>query len=754
MAAHLLFVAVLVVHISWSHCFVRHGGVSTTATPWSPRFRTVTLKPFSSPSLRLVTYDNISDTMERIESGMTKPVDIQDIMKDMTDEDQEIYRNTLHELLLSWRRTHKSLESLYKTQGSLLREASKPGFNNWPGAESALNDMHHIAVQLKEQAEELEKLHDILLPSVPPPHGVSWTEYLAMLLTLYKDPAERQVMEQVLLDINSDNHLTLTDDVDSGHGMKRTPLASTLVSQLYEHQDEITMTHVETARATIKERELQLDNRQAAIAAVQCELELAQSIDKHLCSDDRLALYLPVDRWSRCRPVTRSDWLRAVAILDGTATTTTSNLDCAAHNGASLPPKKTLFVRDNKHAWPSAMLGGFVLRGTNVCETPAALLAAFEEASIEPIESAKTTLVYVPDLTSSDSSEHILLVVPRDQSPRRFVAAAMGSTLVALITAVHFATGVYDSSGGSYLLDMINGALAWAKTAPWDLLRHPVQSLGVTAGLQDVLWNGGVARWIETTSFSCLDIMIPLLVIAVARHAGHWTVAARDGFEMAWPPFSVPSFPLPSLAVQTRLKSSPPSLASLFDFGAVASLCGILTSIMFLVAGLQVYATPDVVAAYPQIELTLLKQSMLGAGIVEHLTDNANLNVLLRHPDEPGTATFLRVHPWVIAGYVGLLTQTLELLPLGATDGGRLSLALFGRPGHAIVHSIVAVGLCVITFIEPDAFVLIWSYAAYCVIQTQPEIPCRDEVSKLDVGRGMLALGLWIFALLVLTPMP
>ena len=99
------------------------------------------------------------------------------------------------------------------------------------------------------------------------------------------------------------------------------------------------------------------------------------------------------------------------------------------------------------------------------------------------------------------------------------------------------------------------------------------------------------------------------------------------------------------------------------------------------------------------------------------------------------------------------MLNSLELLPLGSTDGGRLSQALFGRSTHSIIGGATWFTLLVSSFLLPNQDVLIGVWAVYNIVQNDMEIPCRNEVDEVNIPRSLAAFGLWFVAILAITPM-
>lgn len=114
------------------------------------------------------------------------------------------------------------------------------------------------------------------------------------------------------------------------------------------------------------------------------------------------------------------------------------------------------------------------------------------------------------------------------------------------------------------------------------------------------------------------------------------------------------------------------------------------------------------------------------------------------------TAT-IHVHPYVIAGYASLIVNALNLTPIGRTDGGRVSLALFGRSGAQVVGFITAFSLLFGGIFNSDAMLLYFAFVIF--FQFELEVPLRNEADDIDFGRAVLAITSTVLVLLTIIPM-
>lgn len=239
-------------------------------------------------------------------------------------------------------------------------------------------------------------------------------------------------------------------------------------------------------------------------------------------------------------------------------------------------------------------------------------------------------------------------------------------------------------------------------------------------------------------------------------------------------PTFVPSFQLGITGAITPIKSPPKNIRSLFDLSIAGPIFGIIASLGLLYIGLEMTAFSDAATMeqLPSVPASLLRSSTLGSGIIgeiycsgfQFLTINQSrsnnrivaeyiLGAGLLNTPDPTTA-MVKLHPNAIAGFAGLMTNAVSLLPIGNTDGGRISLAFFGRSASRVVQGFALLTLALLGLFGADDSNLFISYALYAQFwQREPEIPCRNEVDELDTVRGFAAIAMSLFVALSLIPL-
>jgi hypothetical protein len=369
--------------------------------------------------------------------------------------------------------------------------------------------------------------------------------------------------------------------------------------------------------------------------------------------------------------------------------------------------------------------GGFVIRGQNRKPSGGKLIEALD-AKLPQDWSCMVS--YMPDITSTDEdhSSNILVLLNKDFSPETSPWFYRLSSVLATVSALLFATGVYGSN------DVVSKQLMDMTSLNMDL-----------SGFE--WFNGKV--W---------EVLLPLFLILGSHELGHVFVAKRDKIE------TVSTFPtllpmwttLPLLGGLTRLRTSPPNIVSLFDFAVTGPLLGFFVSCLCFGFGLVLTQSAlssgvaNAAELLPALPVSLIKQSTLLGTIVDAFFGGQGY-ITLQDPLTP-----VPLHPYAIAGFCGIVLNAVEMLPLGSTDGGRISQSLFGRQGHSIVGATTWTLLLLANFfLDGRGDTLITAWLIYNVVQNDMEIPARDETDEVDLPRSLTAFAMWFFTALVLIPM-
>ena len=377
---------------------------------------------------------------------------------------------------------------------------------------------------------------------------------------------------------------------------------------------------------------------------------------------------------------------------------------------------------------PEPISGGFLIRGTNQKENGNDLIEAIDAKLEKSVLEGKVSVFYINDPTPVTEEQlemgirtPVLLVtgpsVARNSTP----------ILTTLLTAFGF------------------GGISFLSLYPFLMNDDIAQKVDEQITLASTATGGANLDFLnEMTS----PIFFTYVAIQIAHEAAHFAVSKINGFDTAVFPGWVPSPLLGLTSSITALRSSPKNKQALLDFAIAGPLTGILLSVVAIYVGLQITLGLDTAAynALPVLPIAFLTQSSLGGGIVEAVLGEQTLTGVVN----PATTT-IHVHPFVIAGYASLLTNALNLTPFGRTDGGRISMALFGRSGAQLVGLLTLFSLFITGIFQGDALLLYFAFILF--YQNELEIPLKNEVDEVDFSRVLLATFGGVLTLLTIIPM-
>ena len=243
---------------------------------------------------------------------------------------------------------------------------------------------------------------------------------------------------------------------------------------------------------------------------------------------------------------------------------------------------------------------------------------------------------------------------------------------------------------------------------------------------------------------SCISFSFPLIVILTAHELGHYFACRYYGMKCT-PPYFIPA-PLPltgTLGAFIKIKSHFRKKKALFDIGIAGPLAGFLFSLPVLWTGISISRlTPRLP---PQFE-----GLSFGEPLIFRLIGMAALGYAPERQD-------MIAHPMAMAGWVGLLATSLNLLPIWQLDGGHVAYAVFGAERHKKLSFAAVAILIAVSFMGwPTPSYLLFGLILLIIgwrLRFYHPAPLVDE-GPLGTGRIILALVALLILILSFTPTP
>jgi len=248
-----------------------------------------------------------------------------------------------------------------------------------------------------------------------------------------------------------------------------------------------------------------------------------------------------------------------------------------------------------------------------------------------------------------------------------------------------------------------------------------------------------------------------LLSILLSHEMAHYSLARKYKVNVTLPYFIPFYFPLifsfGTFGAFLRLKSPIPNKVALFDIGISGPIAGFILSVVFLIIGFQ--SVPNEPDMWRYIEtIRPLAENSDGA-----LTFGGNLlfDFFMKMMGKEYLPMHLIQHfPFIIAGWLGLLITTLNLMPIGQLDGGHITHALFGKNSArlAVFGFALLIILNVVLISAYNSFVyVLWPFLILFFLKFRHP-PTVDEHIEIGVGRRILGYSAYVIFILCFSPMP
>lgn len=242
-----------------------------------------------------------------------------------------------------------------------------------------------------------------------------------------------------------------------------------------------------------------------------------------------------------------------------------------------------------------------------------------------------------------------------------------------------------------------------------------------------------VGNWQRYTEV--LPLTLGLWVILLAHEIAHHVVGRSRGVKVSLP-FFLPSLQIGSFGAITRFESVIPNRSVLFDTAFAGPAAGFLVSLIILVVGLSLSTGNEGL----EVPTFFFRGSILVGSIAKFFFQSGL------------EADSIRVHPFAILGWLGLVINAINVLPAGQLDGGRMVQAIYGRKTcrRTTVGTLIVLGI--ISLFNPINSLPFYWAIIILFLQRDLERPCLNELSEPDDTRAAWGLFMIFLSLATLIP--
>ncbi|HTW55576.1 MAG TPA: site-2 protease family protein [Thermoplasmata archaeon] len=212
------------------------------------------------------------------------------------------------------------------------------------------------------------------------------------------------------------------------------------------------------------------------------------------------------------------------------------------------------------------------------------------------------------------------------------------------------------------------------------LLAATVATTVFAGALIWLTYTGGTSLTTADVLLGGLYFALPILAILGFHELAHYAAARRRGLDASLPFFIPVPPPLPfgTFGAFVSIRAPFPDRKAQFDVSAAGPLVGFVIALPIALAGLYLSAHAPVVPA------NVCTPTVLGLNYGEYLFSPSSLLWHLFGLFLP--ASLVGAQPLALAGWVGVLVTAINLLPIGALDGGRVFRAVFGERSRYVSY--------------------------------------------------------------------
>ncbi len=291
----------------------------------------------------------------------------------------------------------------------------------------------------------------------------------------------------------------------------------------------------------------------------------------------------------------------------------------------------------------------------------------------------------------------------------------------------------------------------------------------IYAGIAYSSPDGFPATWktfLEELLEGGIPFAVSMIAILGAHEFGHYFAGRRHGVQVTLPYF----IPMPFSAFGTmgafiNMREQPRNRRDLLDIAVSGPFAGLIVSIIVLIIGLHLSSLDTIPTVFPQgygtqmegnsVLYLFLKWSVFGRILPEPATFTLPpwmhwIQYFFTGHPAPFGATDVILSPVAWAGWAGLLVTSINLIPVGQLDGGHLFYVLFGEKTSRKTIPVIVGVLILMGFLWEGW----WLWAVILLFIGRAHAQPRDQITKVDGKRKIVAVAGLVVFLLTFTPVP
>lgn len=264
-----------------------------------------------------------------------------------------------------------------------------------------------------------------------------------------------------------------------------------------------------------------------------------------------------------------------------------------------------------------------------------------------------------------------------------------------------------------------------------------------------------------------LPYSLSLLFILTCHEFGHYFAARYHGVDASLPfyiPFPPYLNPFGTMGAVIKTRSYIPNRAVLFDIGAYGPIAGFVATLIVLAYGFTHLPSKDfILTIHPEYYTKPAAGAALTFG--SSLLYEFFASVLPGGPDVfvPPMSEMYH-YPYLCAGWFGLFVTSLNMIPIGQSDGGHISYAMYGRSSWKIslAAMFLFLTLGIVPFLEEIGIPVNFGYAGWLIWPAvmfalnrgklgHPEI---EDETPLDTRRMLIGYLTLIIFIVSIMPTP